>query len=565
MQSQDFTTSWTSPGATETANTSVAPDGTTTADTITEDSATSLHVSSQSFGAISGTVTLSVFAKLGSGTRFLTIGLNRDATHTASATFDLSLGTNTQTQVNGGIYASPSATITAVAQSFYRCTLTVTTDTVTSIRIGLNNTGTPTTANRAFGADYTGDDTSSLILWGAQLEQRSAVTAYTPTTTQPITNYIPVLETAASGVARFDHNPTTFESLGLLVEEQRTNLFTYSEDFSDSDWAKTDSSITANTIVAPDGALTGDKFIPASGATGLLEQTQTGSGLTTYTFSIYLKKGEDTSTLLVLRGAAFANRAQVNVNLSTGTLSSIVSVGTFTSAVANIISVGNGWYRVSLTGTTGSGEATIRGRVTSDSSGDGFSGIYIWGAQLEEASFSTSYIPTVASQVTRSADVAVMTGTNFSSWYNAAEGTLYAESQWTTTSARNNSPLFRFDDGTNNNFLSLLFRNVSPSAPASISVRASGGSEIAPTTPAVATNDGLAHKFAGSYTASQLAFSADAQSAGTATPIAIPVVNTARIGSSNTGVQSLYAIYIRKLAVYPKALTAAELQALTQI
>ena len=182
LQSQDFTTSWLNVGAATTANTSTAPDGTITADTLVEDTNTTIHVTAQTV-AVSGTVTLSVFAKLGSGTRFLTIGLNRDTTHTASATFDLSLGTNTQTQVNGGIYTSPSATITAVTQGFYRCTFTVTTDTANSIRIGLNDTGTPTINNRAFGANYTGDGTSSLIIWGAQLEQRSAVTAYTATTT----------------------------------------------------------------------------------------------------------------------------------------------------------------------------------------------------------------------------------------------------------------------------------------------------------------------------------------------------------------------------------------------
>jgi hypothetical protein len=59
--------------------------------------------------------------------------------------------------------------------------------------------------------------------------------------------------------------------------------------------------------------------------------------------------------------------------------------------------------------------------------GDGYSGIYIWGAQLEAGAFATSYIPTTTAQVTRSADAASMTGTNFSSWYNEAGGTMYAE------------------------------------------------------------------------------------------------------------------------------------------
>jgi hypothetical protein len=175
LQSQALATSpWTTggAGATVTENTTTAPDGTNTAGTIVETSDTSVHLCFQSSIVAAGTVVLSVFAKLGTGTRFLTIGVSNSTSNTASATFDLSAGTNTQTQANG-TYSSSSATITAVAEGFYRCALTVTTDTANLVRIGLNDTGTPSTANRAFGANYTGDGTSSLIIWGAQLEQRS--------------------------------------------------------------------------------------------------------------------------------------------------------------------------------------------------------------------------------------------------------------------------------------------------------------------------------------------------------------------------------------------------------
>jgi hypothetical protein len=559
--SQAFTTtadSWPSSGQVGvlslTNNSSTAPDGTSTAATVVEDTSTGIHVISRA-SAVSGVVTLSVFAKLGAGTRFLTIGLNNSLANHGSATFDLSTGTNTQTQANG-TYSGASATITAVAQGFYRCSFTVTTDTATVLRIGLNDTGTPTTGGRAFGVGYTGDGTSSLIIWGAQLEQRSAVTAYTPTTTQPITNYVPVLQSAANNVARFDHNPVTGESLGLLMEEQRTNLVTRSEEFDDAAWTKTDSSITANTIVAPDGALTGDKFISASGATGLLEQTQTGSGLTTYTFSIYLKKGEDTSTFLVLRGASFANRVQVNVNLSTGTLSSIVSVGTFTSAVANIISVGNGWYRVSLTGTTGSGEATIRGRVTSVSSGDGFSGIYIWGAQLEAGAFPTSYIPTVASAVTRSADAASMTGANFSSWYRADEGTLYGDALFRDlTGGRLIAGIYgaanvdRITIG-----LATTLYNGAVVAGSVIQANLSSGTKTANS------------KIALAYKTDDFAFSGNSATVVTDTSGILPVVDRMFIGSRFDGNAATFANgHIRKLSYYPRRLANAELQALTEV
>ena len=100
-----------------------------------------------------------------------------------------------------------------------------------------------------------------------------------------------VMQTAASGVARFDSNPTTGESLGLLIEEQRTNLLTYSAQFDNAAWSKPNSdTITANTVVAPDGVLSGDAFVETT-ATGThtLFQNATLVGGTVYTLSVYLQ------------------------------------------------------------------------------------------------------------------------------------------------------------------------------------------------------------------------------------------------------------------------------------
>jgi hypothetical protein len=188
LQSQAFNNAAYAPFGVDrsTFDTQVAPDGTTTADTIIETTITGVHRLDQAGFSVSGVVTLSIFAKLGLGSRFLVIGLSRDTTNTGSATFDLSNGTNTQTQANGA-YSSPTATITAVSQGFYRCTLTITVDTANLFRVALSDTSTPTTGNRAVGADYLGDGTSSLILWGAQLESGSFSTSYIPTTTAAAT------------------------------------------------------------------------------------------------------------------------------------------------------------------------------------------------------------------------------------------------------------------------------------------------------------------------------------------------------------------------------------------
>jgi len=281
-------------------------------------------------------------------------------------------------------------------------------------------------------AVYTGDVTKGIIIWGAQLEQRSAVTAYTPTTTAPITNYVPVLLSAANNVARFDHNPVTGESLGLLIEEQRTNLFQRSEEFNTL-WAATRSSVTANTIVAPDGTLTGDKLIEDSTAsnTHTVDQFLTVVTNTEYAFSCYVKAAERSHISLFAFHAASGTNNTENVVFN---LSTLAVVSQTTAANRNTITaVGNGWYRVSAvvknqidTGTNFSIRLADNTGATSYT-GDGTSGLYIWGAQLEAGAFPTSYIPTVASQVTRSADAAIMTGANFSSWYAGGAGTLFVD------------------------------------------------------------------------------------------------------------------------------------------
>jgi hypothetical protein len=238
-----------------------------------------------------------------------------------------------------------------------------------------------------------------------------------------------LIQSAAVNQARFDHNPTTGESLGLLVEEARTNVVTYSEQIDNAAWGKVNLTVTANSITAPDGNTTADT-VTANGVNDF--HWTYGTGLITgpQTCSIFVKAGTQNFVQILWGGDA---TPYANFILSTG---SVGSVGATTTA--SIQSFPNGWYR--CTASTSSSTATLMHTtfITSGSSGRAeisslSTFFYLWGAQVEAGSFPTSYIPTVASAVTRAADVASITGANFSSWYRQDEGTFLGKGRQTYT------------------------------------------------------------------------------------------------------------------------------------
>jgi hypothetical protein len=559
--SQEFENAyWVKGRVTVTANSTTAPDGTTTADTLVEDSTNQTHVLAPLVSA-SGIVTLSVFAKPATGSRFLTIQVNRDGSNFASATFDLSAGTSTQTQV-AGAYSGVTASITASTNGFYRCIMTVTTDTVSEVRFALNNTGTPTSSNRGTGSPYTGDGTSSLYIWGAQIEARSSVTAYTATTTAPITNYIPALQTAASGVARFEHNPVTGESLGLEIEEQRTNLLVRSEEMDNVAWAKTTISVQPNVIISPDGTLSGDKLVvDNAGSLGNVSESPAYTYGVANTCSAFVKAGEWTWVSLEIRGTdAVARRTWYNLSTGVVGASDGGSTGTITP-------VGNGWYRCTITATLPSGGSSSRFRIIPTNAdyafttGNGLSGIYAWGAQAEVGSFATSYIPTVASQVTRSADSASMTGTNFSSWYRADAHTAYSE--YTVLKAPdatvNSNAVFGYGNGTGDEYVHLDTNNGATQIRGLVRAKATTYSASQGTVTA-----GTTIKAAIALSAGNGAFSANGATATAVNPVVMPLPTFANIGK-NTAFSVFLNGNIKKIAFYPARLTNAELQGLTTV
>jgi len=385
---------------------------------------------------------------------------------------------------------------------------------------------------------------------------------FTRASTATYTGSDGLIKTAAIDTPRFDYNPTTLQSKGLLIEEQRTNLLTYSEQFDNAVWGKTNVTVTANTAVAPDGTLTADSYILTSGTSGRqLTQTVSLSNNTIYTLTFYLKRGTDGSGWYELtQSSGVVTRFWVNLN--TG------AAGTGTGTVT---AVGNGWYRCSTTFTTGTNAAStilyLSARPADNNSGsetgNGWVGAYVWGAQLEAGSFPTSYIPTVASQVTRSADSASMTGSNFSSWYRADEGTLYAEAQSaainSVTTGSVDSTFACINDSTLSNNIAIL-RGDSGSALSRFSVITLGSVQVNIKQTALAAN--TFGKIAGCYKVNDFAMSFNGASASTDTSGTIPTVTQMQIGGF-TATSGCLNGTIKRIAYYPKRLSNSQLQAIT--
>ena len=236
----------------------------------------------------------------------------------------------------------------------------------------------------------------------------ASLVTFTRASSGTYTDSAGVIQTAATDVPRFDHNPTTGESLGLLVEEQRTNLPLRSEEFDNASWAKDFTTATADADTAPNGTTTADKVAEDS-SNNFHAISQYVSGFASgaiATLSIYAKAAG--RTRFRIQTDASAGFGTADFNLSTGT----ATAGTGVVSNGSIINVGDGWYRCSARCTT-SGAGAIGLKVILAQStygtaytGDGTSGIYFWGAQLEAGAFPTSYIPTTTAAVTRSASLA---------------------------------------------------------------------------------------------------------------------------------------------------------------
>lgn len=246
-----------------------------------------------------------------------------------------------------------------------------------------------------------------------------------------------IMQTAAIDAVRINYDPYTKEFKGVLIENAATNLVFQSQDFDNASWSKTRTTITANATTAPDSTTTAEKLIEDTSVTTshYISQNQTLTANLFYTMSVYAKAAERSRIVLRVGNSAnwVAGTPSVGFNLTTGTLFSVSGDSTSSGTIQP---VGNGWYRCSITAqfgtTTASGGLVINldNSTTITYTGDGTSGAYIWGAQIETGSLASSYIKTTTAAVTRAADVITGSGlvyTNLTNTYAEwSSGTTYA-------------------------------------------------------------------------------------------------------------------------------------------
>ena len=536
LQSNGFDTTWTNTNSSETSLSGTAPDGTNTAWELkdTSDVSSVVHALNQSVSFISGTAyTVSCWMKAG----VLTEG---GFTFPAGA---FTSNISARVSLSTGVVITTSAGVTASTQQFSNgwwrvsATATATATASAAMQIRIMNGGFA----------YIGTGTGTILIYGAQLETGSTATPYVPTTTAAATS-------------------NTTDSLGLLVEEARTN------------------SIRNNTMV---GAVAGTPgTIPTnwtgSGTTSGITREIVGTGIENGINYIDYRIAGTTTGALFFGVSPEVSNSVAATNGQTWTFSSYArliagSLAGFTSINFYIVfnsSIGAGLQfvtggitptsaalntqRFTRTGTASNAliafvQPSIQFEAPTGTSID--ITIRIGLPQLEQGAFATSPIPTTTATVTRAADVASITGSNFSSWYNQTEGTVFAEMDRNTAISTTSTVVSINDNSANNRLYN--FRQDSASALTVINVT---GGTLDGASVVTLANTSNRNRVAAAQSLNNLAAVANGGTVVPDTSVAMPTVNQLQIG--NVIGSSYFNGTIKRLTFWPTRL--ATLQAITQ-
>ena len=384
------------------------------------------------------------------------------------------------------------------------------------------------------------------------------------------------IEVIPADQPRFDFDPVTGECLGLLIEDPRANRCTQSVNFGYSATSNT----TETTIFNPDGTAavrrvplsTGNFHGATSPNAADIDITgQSVGGTTDVTTSIFVRNYNNSNLRLLIGFVAFDATPTYRYFLSVIDTANPTTLGIpsgvgWSNGSTKVENYGNGWYRYTLSGrynkVAGFNTISFVGEQIHSSTGQQFwfgddvSGIYTWGKQIELGLFSTSYIPTAGSTVTRTADNASITGSNFSDFFNPNEGTILTNVNLPfriLTGARS----FAFDDGTiaymmdiTNTTNTVTLEAIENSSYTSIGSISNSTSKII--------------KQATSFNSTSQTISINGEvTSPSSTSLSISRYKNLRIASQVNNVAYLNG-YIQQLVYYPTSLPSNQLQTLTK-
>lgn len=358
-----------------------------------------------------------------------------------------------------------------------------------------------------------------------------------------------VIVSATNNQPRFDYDPATLVCKGLLIEESRANLLLQSglagavagtPGTPPTSWAL--SFNTGSLGVASYQSIANALTFTIAASREVISQSVSVLANTTYAFSVKVLsstvQAQNTVTFNPLPAGSTVTGPYVNGVLKTATY----------VPAANETLV----YTIAVAATAGTLGVRIGAGTASNTTG----AVTLVLPQLEAGAFATSYIPTTTTALTRNADVATMTGTNFSDWFNASEGTFVFNAQnpaaaafFFAGSASDGTVNNQLRVGTNGTGLGTVFRSyVGGAVQCDLSSAITLGSE---------------YTACAAYRLNDFAFSTNGGATTTDTSGSVPTVNQLRLGSAGSGLTILNG-HLKQVLYYPQRLTDSEVQAFSK-
>ena len=352
--------------------------------------------------SVSGINTFSIYAKAGTANG---IRIRFDQDTDCNAYIDLTDG-SVFTEGN-----TLSINVYPISGGWYRISVAMNNIGLNLFRLIVTDGTTTTTAGTIYVQD-------------AQVEQGLVARDYIETTTAPV--YVGITD----NTPRLDYTDSSCPA--LLLEPQRTNLVTNS-DYINGLPDVSNVSVTTNATTSPEGVVNASKVVASAANTfhWVGETSSASTGL--YTASIFAKSAELEQLYIVIRANNGADRYGVKFQINNKNVIDTITFGSPTQTSSSIEDYGNGWVRFSVSIYNTSGNVislfgpSLGGALSDINNsflGDGSSGIYMFGAQVEAGSYATSYIPTYGTSVTRARDLALGNNADI---FNSSEGTLFLD------------------------------------------------------------------------------------------------------------------------------------------